>query len=488
MGVFRYLQSKNLWRSQKIGASIASRIFMALFILYFGAIFLALGLFFNDVIDNSEIAGDPLFLLHQYLFYYLLFELVMRVIFQEVSEVNYRQLALLPIKRSAIIHFILRGSAISFFNILPLFFIFPFAYKYLAPTYTILGVFAWVLAVICLLLFNNYVALQIKHWVTKNPMFYIFPIIFSSGLYLIDSQGWIPISTGFDKLMTFTLTTYFPVLIHLIVALSMYMIVHRRMHRQAYISGDLITSKPFLERLNFNGLDDRGFFGTVAQMNLQLMFRNKRIRTQIIMGAVFLLYGLVIYNQDRNGPTMLLFWGLYMTGIVALSFAQYIWSYQGSYVELLWTLPIPLKQYLKAQYDFLILACVVTTIPSLLYYFINPDVLMINITAFIFNIGINIPFLLFASAYSKKKIDIGSSGTFNMQGINGAQFLFIFIVLLAPLFIYAPFSIYNKKELGWIILSAIGVIGLLLRPIVIKGLVDLIQEKKYGLTEGFRAN
>jgi hypothetical protein len=487
-GIFTYLQRKSIWRSQRIGAGIAARIFMGFFILYFGAIFLAIGFFFEEFIDEMDADTDPMLVLHQYLLYYLLFELVMRVIFQEVSEVKYRQLALLPVKRTSIIHFILRGTAVSFFNILPLFFIIPFGIRTMAPDFGWLGTISWMFATIGLLLFNNYFALQIKHWVTKNTMLYIVPALVAGGIYLVDSQGLLPISEYFHSLMMAVLKYSAPALLIWALTAFMYTLVHRRMLSQAYVSGDLKTSKPFLESLNFDRLGDKGFFGVVAQLNLKLMFRNKRVRTQVIMGSLFLLYGLIIYNQDSTGRTMYLFWGLYMTGIIALSFAQYLWSYQGAYVELLWTLPIPLKKYLNAQYNFLIVACIATTLPSMLYYFLVPSVPMINGAAFLFNIGINIPFLMMASAYSKKKIDIASAGTFNMQGINGAQFLFVFIVLLAPLFIFAPFAIFKQHRLGYLILGILGIIGLLLKPLLIQSIAKLIQEKKYGLTEGFRSS
>lgn len=483
----QYLQFKQMFRSQRMGTGIAAKIFMGFFILYFGAIFLSLGFFYAEIMDESPIEGDIISNLHKYLFYYLIFELVMRVIFQEVSEVQYRHLSLQPIKKSKIVQFILFGSAISIFNLLPLFFVIPVGIKTLMPLYGVAPAIAWMVAVFLLLLFNNYIALQLKQLVSGNPMFYALIAGAAGLIYFVDSQSWLPISAQFDAGLRAVLVYTWPVIAYVGLALLAYFTVFKRMVSQAYVSGNLKKKQSFLEKLDFSGLSDRGFFGLVAQLNLQLMFRNKRIRTQVIFGAIFLLYGLYLYSDEKYGPTFLLFWGLYMTGIIVLSFAQYIWSYQGSYFELLNTMPMSIKKYLHAQYNFLILACLVTGIPSMLYYFMNPDIPKINLAALLFNIGVNIPILLAAAVYNKKKLEVNTAGTFNMQGISGAQFLFIFLVLLLPVFIYLPFSIFGFTDLGLLVVGGLGVSGLLFKPLIVKGLAALFKEKKYSLTEGYRS-
>ena len=106
----------------------------------------------------------------------------------------------------------------------------------------------------------------------------------------------------------------------------------------------------------------------------------------------------------------------------------------------------------------------------------------------LFNIGVNIPILLSAAAYNKKKLQTNTSGTFNMQGISGTQFLFIFIVLLLPIFIYIPFSSLGFKDLGLVVVGGLGLLGLAARPLIVRGIASLYREKKYSLTEGYRSN
>ena len=491
-GIFQYLQRKSIWRSQRVGTGIATRILMGFLVLYFGVIFLVLGLFYNEMMDefitDEKVAGNPINLLHKYLFYYLIFELVMRIIFQEVSEVKYRQLCLMPIRKGSIIHHILRGTTLSIFNLLPLFFIIPVTINTLIPEYGVTAGICWAISVIALLLFNNFVALQIKHWIASNPLLYIVPAGLAGLIYVVDSQGWLPISKPFDLSLMAVLDYLFPALIFIAITWLAYRITHNRMLSQAYISSDFKPKAGFLEQLTFSGLGERGFFGMVIQLNLQLIFRNKRIRTQVVMGLFFLLFGGFIFTSDTWGVGFHFYFLLAITGMIALNLAQFIWSYQAGYIELLWTIPVSAKKYINAQYNFLILACVFTTVPSMLYYFIDPDLPKMALAAFIFNIGVNIPVLLIASTYNRKKTEISTSGTFNMQGMGGMQMMFQFLVLVGPLLIFYPFVLWGYKDLGLLIVSGIGIIGILLKPLVIKGIASLLQEKKYSLTEGYRTN
>ena len=297
----QYLQFKRIWRSQRMGSGIAARIFMGFFIVYFGLLFLAMGVFFTEIAEESGLEGNPILILHKYFFYYLLIELIMRVIFQEVSEVSFRQMAVLPVKKAKVIRYILSGTVVSIFNLLPLLFLVPVAISTLYPAYGMTGTISWVLAAFCLLLFNNFLALQLKHVVSGNPLFYVAIVGVIGILYLVDTMGYMPLSTWFHEAMTTVLQLGLPALIFAGLAYAMYHVVFHRMKGQAYVSNAAEGSASVLEKLDFSGIGESGFSGIVTELNLQLMFRNKRIRTQIIFGALFLLYGLFLYSGDRYG-------------------------------------------------------------------------------------------------------------------------------------------------------------------------------------------
>ncbi len=485
----QYLQRKKFWRSQRMGTSIVTRILMGLMLLYFSLIFAALGFFFGEILEDSGLKENPIFILHKYIFYYLLFELVIRIMFQEVSEVQFRQLSLMPLKKSSIVHYILGGSVFSFFNLAPLIFLIPVTIKTIAPEFGALGATFWVVSIFILLLFNNYFSLQLKHWTANIPWLYVVIAACAGGIYLLDLATGSALSQFFHQFMLWILTLLFPIILIILMAYGAYMLDHRRMLGQAYISGSALRSGSVLEKLNFEGLARHGFFGNIVQLNLHMMLRNKRIRTQVIMSFMILVAGLFFFTSDAyDGIGWHLFWGFYMTGIIPLSLVQYIWSYQGDYIELLWTLPMSLENYLTSQYYFYIMAALATAIPASFYYFLDPSLPKIFLVCFLYNIGILIPFLMFVAPYNRKKLDINTSGTFNYQGIKGRQFVFIIGILVTPIIIFSPFHVWGFTHIGLMVVGGMGALGLLLHKILIKLIVSFTEEKKYALTEGYRSN
>ena len=471
-----------------MGTGIVTRIILGFMILYFSLIFLVFGLFFEEMLEELGEGGNRILGLHRYIFYYLLFDLVIRVMFQEVTDVKFRELALLPISKSNIIHFILGSSVISFFNFLPLIFVVPAALSTIHPEYGTLSTIIWILSLFILLLFNNFLALQFKNWIANRIWLYPVIALCLGSIYLTDITTDHIVSSLFHSFMVCIPHFLAPLGTFLLTTVLIYRVNFSRMRNQAYVQERKATSTIF-EKFNFEGLSERGFYGLIYQLNLHQIFRNKRIRTQVIMGFIILLAGPFLFNSEYySGKGWQLFWGFYMTGILPLSLAQYLWSYQGDQIELIWSLPFSLERYVRAQYYFFILAALATTIPAMLYYFMDPALIPVFIVCFLYHIGVLIPFLMFAAAYNQKKLEINTTGTFNFQGIKGRQFVFIFGVLLAPIIIFAPFHVWGFTNLGLMVIGGIGLLGFLFHPLLLRGVAHNTMEKKYKLTEGFRSN
>ena len=73
-----------------------------------------------------------------------------------------------------------------------------------------------------------------------------------------------------------------------------------------------------------------------------------------------------------------------------------------------------------------------------------------------------------------------------MQGVSGYQFLYVGAVLLVPIFICAPFIVFDTIEYGAAMLGILGILGLLASSYLNKEILKLFHEKKHRLTEAFR--
>lgn len=483
-----YLQWKQFWRSRRMGTTLATRAVMIFFSLYFALLFVGLGLVFNEMAEELFPDMEPMRLFNKYALYYLIFDLTARVMFQEVTDVKYRQLALLPIRKSSIVNYVLRTTMFSAFNLMPLLILIPVFVRTAIPAYGIGVAVLWLLALMLFLQFNNFLSLQLKRIVSKSPFYYAIIAALGAAIFFLDSQGYIPLSDYFASFMD--LSRYaVPLAVALALVAGAYAAIFRWMRADAYISSGKKNKAGVLERLDVSGVGGESFFGNILQLNIQLVFRNKRLRMQFLMGLMILVFGGFLLSMEAySAPPWKIFWGFYLTGVLPLSLAQYMWSFQAGYFELLHTMPFSLKKYINAQYTVYWLAAALTALPAMLYYFLDPALPKYFIACFLYVLGLLVPFLMLASCYNRRKMEINTSGSFNMQGISGQQFIFIFGVLLAPIFIFLPFYVWKNIDMGLMVLGVVGVLGIVCRPLFVNLITSTSKEKKYSLTEGFRSN
>lgn len=483
-----YLQWKQFWRSRRMGTTLATRGVMIFMTLYFSLLFIALGFVFNDMAAELHPEMEPIQLFNKYVLLYLIGDLIIRVMFQEVTDVKFRQLSLLPISKSGIVNYVLRTTMFSAFNLMPLLILIPVLIRTAIPAYGLGVGLVWLLAILAFLQFNNFLSLRLKQFVAKSPINYFAIAGIGSAIIFLDNQGYLPLSDYFSQFME-SVVYAIPLLVAISLAFGAYMLIFKQMRGQAYVTSGSTEKLALLERVDVSNIGGESFFGNVLQLNIQHVFRNKRLRTQFMMGLLMLCFGGFLLSMEAySAPPWKIFWGFYLTGILPMTMAQYMWSYQASYYELLQTMPFSMKKYINAQYSVYWIASAITALPAMLYYFLDPALPKYFAACFLYVLGLLIPFLMLASCYNRRKMDISTSGSFNMQGVSGQQFVFIFGVLLAPIFIFLPFYVWQKIDMGLIVLGALGLVGILCRPLFLNLIVSTSKEKKYLLTEGFRSN
>lgn len=69
---------------------------------------------------------------------------------------------------------------------------------------------------------------------------------------------------------------------------------------------------------------------------------------------------------------------------------------------------------------------------TLPYAYFGGKALVINFASALYNLGVNIPVILFFGSFNKKRIDLDKSPLGNMQGTSGTQILIVLSVLGLP--------------------------------------------------------
>jgi len=152
-------------------------------------------------------------------------------------------------------------------------------------------------------------------------------------------------------------------------------------------STDLAMSAPFL------------------QLDLRMLWRNKRPRSTVFIVLIGLFYGLFFYPNPlyQDMPAMYVFVGIFVTGIFLINFGQFIPAWDSGYYKLLMSQNIPYKDYLQSKYLLMASSSFLMFVLSIPYVYFGWKVLLIHFAAMIYNIGINTHVLLYAGSFNRKK-------------------------------------------------------------------------------------
>src|SRR5690606_24731491 len=94
---FLKLEWKSFFRASSFTANIVLKIFMILGAIYFSLLFLAIGFLIYKLLEERGM--DPLLIVNKFMIYYLICDLIIRLLLQKIPIINIRPLLTLPIKR-----------------------------------------------------------------------------------------------------------------------------------------------------------------------------------------------------------------------------------------------------------------------------------------------------------------------------------------------------------------------------------------------------
>lgn len=247
----------------------------------------------------------------------------------------------------------------------------------------------------------------------------------------------------------------------------------REVHEEVGSAG-LLESLPVLS-----------FKNPVFQLEWALLVRNKRTRSNLLLGliSVLVLPFLIDGETDWMIGTLIFF---ITTGFFIIQHGVYSLGWEGSYFDFLITNISP-RVFIKTRYLFYVGTCVVGLILASIPAIINGLSWASLLMLFLYNVGVTIPLVLYRSTLNSTKIVLTENSFMNYNGMmTGPIFVSSFLVILLPLFLYGLGQAIMGQHAIYL-LGVIGVVGLLL----FKPLTDLVARKyhtrKYHLSQSFKA-
>ncbi|WP_142784450.1 DUF5687 family protein [Changchengzhania lutea] len=487
---FLSLEWKQFFRSASFGKSLAIKIFMGFFALYFIAMFLAMGIAMYPLLKKMFPDSDPFVVFNGFLFFWILGDLMIRFFFQKLPVMSVKPLLTLPIKRSKVVNFVLGKSVMAFINVLPLFAIIPFGVMLISNGYDVGTIIIWIITIILITLINNFLNFIIESLSAETELSFLPLIVFAGALFALDHFNIINISEALSNGIMGISENPLLLVIPLLILLGLYLYNFKILHQKLFLDSSLKTKVQEVKASNLDWTKNFGEIAPFMQLDLKLLWRNKRAKSSVWMLVLGLLYGLFFYPQPtyQDMPWFFAFIGIFVTGIFLINFGQFIPAWDSGYYKLLMSQNIKYEQYLKSKFTLMTLSVIILFVLSIPYVYFGWKILLAHFAAAIYNIGVNTHVILIGGSYNRKKIDLNQRAAFNYQGTGAVQWLIGIPLMLLPLAIFGLTYFLVGFEVGCLVLAILGIIGIIFHSKLMAFITAKYQASKYKMISAFDQN
>jgi len=484
---FANFEWKQFFRSSYWQKSIALNILLGFFAVYMMLSFLVLGVSIYPLLKKQFPESDPLILVNGALFYWFIADLMMRFFLQKLPVLNIKPFLILPLKRSSILHYVLGKSAISFFNFLPLFAVIPFGLILISEDYTVSVAVSWMLVMVLFTQIINFLNFIIESKSAETELSFLPIILISSvliGLNYFDIVSFSSLlSNGVQAITTSPILLLVPAAVLFLVYYLNYITLKQKLYVDASV-------KAKTEIANTSDMEWTKKFGSIApflQLDLKLIWRNKRPRSSVFILAIGLLYGLFFYPQPMYADKewLYVFVGIFVTGIFMISYGQFVPAWDSGYYKLLMSQNIKYKEYLNSKYSLMMMVSILMFVLSIPYVYFGWKILVVHFAALIYNLGVNVYVLLYAGSFNRKKIDLTQRAAFNYQGTGAVQWIVGFPLLFVPVLIFLLPYFTLGFEAGVITLIVLGVIGIVFHQKIMNVITEKYLKSKHKMISAF---
>lgn len=486
---FISLEWKSFFRSASLGKSIGLKILMALLAIYFATIFLLAGIGLYPFLENYFPGEDPLLVANRFVLVWLCVELSLRFFLQTLPVLDVKPLLVLPLRKRKVVNFVLLKSLFSFFNFLPLLIIIPFGiFNIYKNDYSTGLIVAWMITMLGLTLSVNYANFIIKKQFTENLKALIPVVAVFIVLALLDYLKIFEITTWFGNALDLILVYPYLAIIPLVIFIFLFFWNRKNLEGKFYLDGNLKERSRGVNTNEFLWTRKFGDLAPYLQQDLKMLWRNKRPKATIYLSLLFLGYGLIFYPNVtyQDTPALLIFVGIFISGVFMINFGQFIPAWDASHYPTIISQNIPLNKYLSAKASLITFSIVALTIMATPYIYFGWHIFVINVVCAVYNIGVNIPILLYAGSFNRKRIDLDKSAFMNYQGMGAIQWFVAFPLIAIPVLFFWLCNKFLSYESAVACLFILGLLGLVFRSHIIDFIAQVYKRNKYVMLEGFK--
>ena len=463
-------------------------ILLGLLALYLLANFLFLGYFLDVILEKTMPDEHPVAALSGIFFFSWLAGLLFRFLAQSYPVIDIQPYLLLPIKRSKLFHYLLFRSVFNVFNLFPLVFILPFTFKVVATEYGALAQSAWIVSVMSLALFNNFVGFYLKRQFNISPIAILGAFVVLGGIVYLDTQAWLPLSDAFANAFMAILKHPALALLPVCLVALAYQLPLWALRANAYLDSVEARQGRVESTAGIAALRRLGVAGQLLQMELLQIARNKRPKTMLLMALLILFYPFFSLEYLENGESfsMVFLFTLMATTFPMATYGQFLIAWESSFFNMLMARRIPLMEYMKGKYYLFTLFNVAAFCVCLLYGLADIRMIPIVFVSFLANMGITAYIILFLSTYNTRPVNPETSAFMNWEGVGASQFLLVLPAFFLPVVIHLLLQWVLGWQWGLAVLGMLGVVGIMLHRPIMQAVVRQLSRRKYILLDAYK--
>lgn len=484
---FFLLEWKQFWRSSNLTRSVGVKILLSFLAFFYGVWFLMLSFQLYGLLKNKFPELDPLVVANSFVFYWLFFDLTIRHFFQKIPSFGIASLLTLNIKKNKIIHYILGRTTISFLNFITALASVPFAISLLMKGYTEAQVFAWLIFLMFATMAVNFIHVLItsKDGMGKDYIGFVITGLFAVIIFL-DYLEIFSLRIYFGQGVDYLIANPYLLLFPFLIVVGFYIWAFRTLKKHFYLDAVLQIKHKNRKSNQLGWVERFGEIAPLLKLDMRLARRSKRVRGLLMMATLLLFYGLLFYRKgEPPTPFMMMLLGVFITGAFIYNFGMYIPAWDGSYYRFLMAQNITANTYLREKYFLLSSVSFVAFLLSIPYAYFGWEIVFVNFSAFMFNIGVLLPFLLYYGSFSRKAMDLKSSGSFNYQGVSGKDMLMFVPILLLPCGAFALLSSLTNLPTATGIYISLGFFAFLFRSRILGKIAKRYDKNKYKMILAF---
>tara|TARA_R110001599_G_scaffold113697_4_gene279051 strand:+ start:876 stop:2348 length:1473 start_codon:yes stop_codon:yes gene_type:complete len=475
-------------RSPVWAKSVLTNVFLGFAALMMLAYVLIAGVAMDKLVREFFPDNDPLVFVNGFILYYFLVEFMLRFFLQNVPVLEIQPYLHLPIKKGKIIHFMFRKSLFSAFNLLAVLLFLPFSILRVGADYGAVGALGWLASIVGLSITLHFVVILFKKKMNDIPNLFIGLIVFVAALVALDYFNIVSFSDLSSAAFGFIVEQPALGAIPMVLALVFYRLNYNFLVKNTYPE-ELAIKKESKVSGDFGFLKQYGRMGELIQLELKLILRHKRPRNTLIMSGFLLLYGLFFYTNDnyQEMEFIFMFAGVFITGIFFINYGQFLLSWESGYFDFILTRRVSYRQFIESKYWLFVATSTIAFVVSLAYGYFGWKIVLINLAAYLFNIGLNVFAVMRLAMFNPKKIDLNKGAAFNYEGVGAAQFLIMIPIMILPYILYAPFLIFGYEDLGLFLTGLAGLIGFLFRDKMLNALTQFFISRRHKFAASFRS-